>query len=279
MKNLDRIRGALCYIDAHLDQPVGFEEVAAAFHLSPYYFHRMFSVIVGKPVSGYIRERRLDRACRLLHDTSGTILSVCMECGFDSQQSFSRAFRRRYGIPPGEYRRRGLLPESDSVDELIRRFTNRTKGGILVCPTLIKRPALRVAGLTGDGSRTAQLWQDFLALSGAITEKLPGGSYEVRLYNGREGRCHVGVAVTADPPPSCTVLELPASEYAAFDVYVSEGYESENSAIAEWLAANAGVYRQRKLSGNDYIVEFYDERFNGEEEGSIVEIWVPVERV
>jgi len=77
--------------------------------------------------------------------------------------------------------------------------------------------------------------------------------------------------------PAYRVVELPASEYASFDVYVARGYDSENSAMNEWLANNDQKYRERLLDGKHYCVEFYDERFHGEEEDSIVEIWVPIE--
>ena len=65
---------------------------------------------------------------------------------------------------------------------------------------------------------------------------------------------------------------------ASFEVYVANGYDSENNAMNEWLLTNAEGYSQRLLNGAYYCVEYYDERFNEDETGSIVEIWVPVEK-
>ena len=75
-----------------------------------------------------------------------------------------------------------------------------------------------------------------------------------------------------------TLLELPPCRYASFEVYVSNGYESENNAMDEWLASNEEGYSEKLLNGKNYCVEYYDERFSGEESGSIVEIWIPIEK-
>jgi predicted transcriptional regulator YdeE len=61
-------------------------------------------------------------------------------------------------------------------------------------------------------------------------------------------------------------------------VYPARGYESENSAMDEWLSKNDKGYTQRLLNGKHYAVEFYDERFKGDSADSIVEIWVPIKK-
>jgi predicted transcriptional regulator YdeE len=73
-------------------------------------------------------------------------------------------------------------------------------------------------------------------------------------------------------------MELPPSQYASFDVYVANGYDSENSAMDEWLELNKDKYTQKLYDNNPYAVEFYDERFHGNDTGSIVEIWIPIEK-
>ena len=91
---------------------------------------------------------------------------------------------------------------------------------------------------------------------------------------------HVGVAVSdANVDGRLSVMVLHASHYASFDVYPARGYGSENSAMDEWLANNDKGWSQRLLGGNPYVVEFYDERYTGNDDaGSIVEIWVPVKK-
>lgn len=282
MNKLQRISEVLHYIEDHLDEIADYEQVAETFNFSPYYFHRLFSAVVGKPIATYIRERRLAKASKLLTDPDKTITSICFECGFNSSQSFCRAFKNSYGISPSDYRRQGYTPVIMSVEEIIEKFTKKLRGGILVHPKMIKRGELLIAGLTGDGSKTRELWQEFCKLYKEIgfTNKVADNSYEVRIYNDDQCTCHVGVCVTdSKVDPAFTLLKLPASTYAAFEVYVARGYDSENDAMDEWLEANKERYKQRLFDGAPYVVEYYDERFDGDSDDSIVEIWVPIEEI
>ena len=54
------------------------------FYISPYYFHRTFSAIVGKAIAEYIRDRRLERAAVLLSETDKPVIEIGLECGYDS---------------------------------------------------------------------------------------------------------------------------------------------------------------------------------------------------
>jgi AraC-like DNA-binding protein len=317
MGNFDKIKAALEYIDSHLGEPMSYESLAKMFYFSPYYFHRMFSAIVGESIAAYIRDRRFMRACEQLASTGEAIINIGFDCGYDSAQSFSRAFRSKYGLPPSEYRKQGYAPVIVTADELIMKFTNRLRGGVFVNPKIIKRNALTIAGVSGDGDETGKLWKAFEKLCGEmpLTNKVSENGYEIRLYDGVSCIVHVGVAVSAapanapaaspvptvtasaapanapsaSPMPTVTasaapaetqyeLYELPACEYASFDVYVANGYDSENSAMDEWLKTNQQGYTQKLLGDAHYCVEYYDERFHGEEAGSIVEIWVPIEK-
>jgi len=95
---LQLINEVLHHIEEHPDEITSYEQVADIFCFSPYYFNRLFSAVVGKPLTTYIRERRLAKASILLTDPDETIMSICFECGFNSSQSFCRAFKNSYGI-------------------------------------------------------------------------------------------------------------------------------------------------------------------------------------
>lgn len=281
MNNFNKIAEALHYIDNNLKEDLDFKHIADTFHFSPFYFHRVFSAIVGKTITAHIRSRRLEKACKLLANTDKSITSICIECGFDSSQAFCRTFKNSYGVSAKEFRSLGYVPVELSVEEMIIKFTNRLKGGILVHPNIIKRDSLLIAGVTGDGRKTGELWQHFMELDKEIglNNKLSDNGYEIRVYSESECQCHVGVSVSDNNVNSSfTLFQLPSSVYAAFDVYVAKGYESENSAMDEWLDANKDKYKQRMHDGKPYVVEFYDERFHGNSEDSIVEIWIPVEK-
>jgi AraC-like DNA-binding protein/predicted transcriptional regulator YdeE len=279
--NFSKIKEAIEYIDTHVDEPIGFEMIAERFHFSPYYFHRVFSTITGKTIAVYIRDRRLQFACVQLSSSDQSILSIGLDCGYNSAQAFTRAFRAVHGLSPSQYRKQGCIPTQTTADELIRQFTNRIKGGIYVKPTIINKEALLIAGVSGDGNRTGDVWSAFEKLSQdkPLKNKLSDNGYEIRLYEGDTCTVYVGLAVSnMDVDGAYTVFQLPAAKYASFDVYVANGYTSENSAMNEWLQTNSEGLSEKLLNGSHYCVEYYDERFSGNSSDSIVEIWIPVEK-
>lgn len=148
-------------------------------------------------------------------------------------------------------------------------------------PDMIKKEKIVLAGVSGFGNETAEIWKRFINL---YKEAPPPGkrsedSYEVRIYDSlsEQERVFVGCEVNG----SCDgyeILQIPSSEYASFDVYVKEGYESENSAMEEWLVSNEKGYVRNLLEGKPYCIEHYDARFDDSNDESIVEIWLPVKK-
>lgn len=113
------IRQSLYFIETNLYEEIGLEEVASEALLSPYHYHRVFRREVGMTVVEYIRHRRMSYASAALRSTNVGILDISLECGFDSQEAFTRAFRKIYGMPPGRFRKLFDL----------RLFEGRTRGG------------------------------------------------------------------------------------------------------------------------------------------------------
>ena len=104
-------------------------------------------------------------------------------------------------------------------------------------------------------------------------------SYEVRIYDSttEEETVFVGCEINGE----CNgyeIFQIPASEYASFDVYVKEGYGSENDAMEEWLVSNEKGYVRNLLDGKPYCIEHYDARYDDSGDESIVEIWLPVKK-
>lgn len=101
-----RLRRATELIEASLDRDLDLAEIAAAAGLSPYHFSRVFKAATGSSPYRYLTERRIERACSLLHGGNSTIAEVATEVGFSSQSRFTHAFRRLVGLTPGAWRRR-----------------------------------------------------------------------------------------------------------------------------------------------------------------------------
>ncbi len=105
MKHTRHIQHSIEYIEAHLHEQLSLQHIAAQIGFAPNYFHHLFSRAVGKGVADYIRQRRLCQSALLLITTEQGILDIAMQCGFESQEAFTRAFKKEYVLPPGRYRK------------------------------------------------------------------------------------------------------------------------------------------------------------------------------
>ena len=83
--------------------------LARAHYYSPARFHAIFVREVGQSPGAFLRDKQLERACAALHNTRQNVLDIALAAGFESPQGFNRAFKRKFGITPSEYRARAYL--------------------------------------------------------------------------------------------------------------------------------------------------------------------------
>lgn len=98
------IEAVIDYIESHLDGKLELETVAEAVHYSKYHLHRLFTETVGMTIHDYVQRRQLTEAAKLLIFSDKPIIEIAFICGYESQQSFSLAFKAMYKSPPAEYR-------------------------------------------------------------------------------------------------------------------------------------------------------------------------------
>jgi AraC family transcriptional regulator len=108
----ERILRVLVFIQQHLDEDMPLEQLAKVAHFSPYHFHRVFSGMVGESLAEHIRRLRLERAAMRLNHTDRSVLEIALEAGYETHESFTRAFSALYGCSPSAFRSdKGLLPK------------------------------------------------------------------------------------------------------------------------------------------------------------------------
>ena len=90
------IEAVIDYIESHLDGKLELETVAEAVHYSKYHLHRLFTDTVGMTIHDYVQRRQLTEAAKLLAFSDKPIIEIAFICGYESQQSFSLAFKAMY---------------------------------------------------------------------------------------------------------------------------------------------------------------------------------------
>jgi len=125
---LEKLLPVLVHIQANLDEDLSLDALAKRVRLSPFHFHRLFRSAVGETLKQYTQRLRLERAANRLIIFDGTILDVALDSGFQSHETFTREFKRRFQVTPRGYRQwaRGKLKQNSAsptqLDELFDDF-------------------------------------------------------------------------------------------------------------------------------------------------------------
>lgn len=107
MEWLERMNDAIDYIEDNLEHAIDYDQIAKIALCSVYQFQRMFSFVINVPLSEYIRRRRMTLAAFDLKDRKNTVIEIALKYGYETPESFSRAFQNLHGMTPTAARNAG----------------------------------------------------------------------------------------------------------------------------------------------------------------------------
>ena len=230
MQSLDFLADVLAHIEAHLFEPLSVARLARVSGLSPYHFSRLFTARLGESAMGYVRARRLEAAALRLSGAAAPsrLIDLAFDCGFESQEAFSRAFKRRFGVPPGRFR--AARPDIPTMEPHMTQAAAARAPRIEQLPA-IGRGAFTVAGVQAtfdeqNKSGIPGLWPRLLKCL-PLPGQVDAQSYGVCWLADRdEGSIHymAGVEVrgNAPLPDGFARLEIAPQTYAVFRVTLSD---------------------------------------------------------
>ena len=281
----DRMAEVAEWIEAHLDAPLTLGDIADRAGLSPYHFSRVFSARMGRSVMAHVRARRLIRgARRLTADPDLKLIDLALDCGFESQEAFTRAFVRIFGVSPGRFRRGFAVTPLEGQYPM----TPSTPGtaAVVRLPDLVTMPAFVVAGPARrfDQETKSDIPQLWPRLIGALPFKgqLPGWTTYGVVWNSdrEEGTFEymAGVAVQPDtvPPEGFETKPIPAATYVVFQITLDGGplHPQVKAAMARiWdeLFPGTGL-----ILAETPDFELYDGEFEPTTPGAVIDFHVPV---
>lgn len=108
------LQKAIDYIEDHLTETIDYEVVASQCFYSSYHFQRVFSILCGFTVGEYIRNRRLSLAGSELAASDAKVIDIALKYGYESPDSFAKAFKKFHGILPSQVKNNGSVLKSYS---------------------------------------------------------------------------------------------------------------------------------------------------------------------
>lgn len=282
MEWMEVIGKAIEYMEDHMTEELTVEMIAGQVSISPFYFQKGFSMLCGFTIMEYIRSRRLALAGNELAITEAKVIDVALKYGYDSPDSFTKAFTRFHGITPSMVQKNSAMLKSFAP----LKIKISLKGGYLMDYRITKKDSFTVIGASkrfkyeGAKSEIPEFWKEHYAAGNGqhvcgmfgvnIDEKMENDEFEyliADIYN-----------PIVDIPEGFVTKTIPAFTWAVFPCKGSmpEALQDVNEKIfSEWLPA----LKDYEFAAG-YCIEMYDapDKYpkGTMDENYYCEIWIPV---
>jgi len=273
------IQNAIYYIETHLTEALDMREIAKHAYVSPFYFQRIFAALCGIGAGEYIRNRRLTLAGKELLESDQRIIDIAMKYGYESPDSFNRAFQRFHGVSPSAARKNKKALHSFAPIQIHLPL----EGDTMLEYTIAEKAQFTVVGLSrmfnSDTSyqEIPDFWNETMSLENCPVM----GMYGICI-DSEDGEKEFEYLIAdnylpwKEIPEGCVVKVIPASTWAIFPCRgpLPKALQDVNTKMwTEWLPS----CKTHRLAGN-YSIEMYAPPAEKEED-TYSEIWLPVEKI
>lgn len=289
MNYLKNVQKGIDYIEANLDFDIILSQVANEAGLSQWHFQRIFKALTNETLKTYIRSRRLANSLDKLLSTNLRIIDIAVSAGYESQESFTRAFKTSFDLTPNEYRKLGdksLFLKKIEFDAVYLKHINQN---ISLEPEVYTQKPLKLVGLktcfysidsekNNIGEKIPALWYSFLQRMNEIEHMVSGTCYGVIRQikeNTDQLEYYAVVEVTRITllPDKMQCIDVPLSSYAKF-THKGEAKQIDNTVnyiYSTWLLKSG----KRHTSGAD--LEIYNYEYDPVSENSVMYYAIPIE--
>ncbi len=272
---IESFQAAIDYMERHLTEQMDIEAIAGQAALSPFYYQRIFGALCGMTVGEYIRGRRMTLAAQRLAATDDKVIDVALQYGYDSPDSFAKAFQRFHGITPSQAREAGAPLRSLAP----LRIKITWEGGNMLDYRIVEKAPFTVVGMKRRfNSETSyqeipRYWEEW-------TKDMKGlkGMFGLCLdMDGKEFDYWIADLYEPwkDVPAGCETCVVPGGLWAQFICRgpLPDSLQQVNTQIwSEWLPTLQGY----ELAGG-YNLEFYMPPADKPED-TVSYIWIPLKK-
>ena len=289
MDYLSLIQKGIDFIEQHLDSEIQPLDVARESGISQWHFQRIFKALTNETLKSYIRSRRLSDAMRKLLQSDRRIIEIALESGFESQESFTRAFKKMYGITPNEFRKLG---EKNRFSEKIKfdsEYLQHIHQSIELEPEIVQQSERRMVGIktlyygvdsekNNIAEKLPALWDEFVPRMEEITHRPNNLSFGI-IQTQKDtdlleyyAVCEVDQKADMVIPEGMVCITIPAAKYAVFTHKgdVLHLNNTVNYIYSSWLM-NSEYWH---TYGPD--IEVYDDQYISDSDESVMYYSIPV---
>lgn len=286
MNYFDRIQSAIDYIESLLTSEINLEDVADQACFSLYHFHKIFHAITQNSIKEYIRKRRLTEAAYELVNTDRRIIEIAFDYQYQSQEAFTRAFKKMFGTTPRKYREKKehyVLLQKKKLTESRLKHLN---GGIALEPKIMNKDEFKIIGMkyygANQNNEIPNLWGDFSTRITEIQNRVNSGvtmglcEYVPNLTDESKFSYIACVEVDAlvEIPDGMVGKIVSTNQYA---VFTHKGPAKKLGETYEYIYGNWLLKSDYEpIEAHDF--ELYDQRFT-DDENSEMEIFIPIRKL
>jgi AraC family transcriptional regulator len=132
----ENIRKAIDFLENHYAENILLEDIAHFAGLSPFHFHRIFKLITNHTIKQTLTRVRLEKSAQLLKFTPTDVAQIGLEVGYENHETFSRAFKNYFGIPPSQYR-------GQSLQEIAHKQTQYAQNQVNLASLNLEKPTIK----------------------------------------------------------------------------------------------------------------------------------------
>ncbi len=289
MNYLEQVQKGIDFIETSLDFDITLSQVASEAGLSQWHFQRIFKALSNETLKTYIRSRRLANALNKLLTSEQKIIDIAITAGFESQESFTRAFKKTFHVTPNEARKIGNKKLFLKKIEFNIEYLRHINQNVSLSPEIYIQKKMLLVGVQTQfysvdseknniAEKLPSLWHEFSPRMGEIKNRVTNTAYGVIQQTQDKtdlleyyAVCEVSKIDVL--PTGMVCIEIPVSRYAKF-THKGDTKNIDNTVnyiYSSWLMQSS----ERHSYGAD--MEIYGREYDPESEDSVVYYAIPIE--
>lgn len=223
----DALEQCFNYIESNINDKISLDDISIYAGVSKYYLHRMFKSLTGETIMDYVQSRKLTSSINELIGTKMRIIDIALEYGFDHEQSYIRAFRKKFGYTPQKVRHDQIsigIKEKININDIIAINNSVTYRPFYVFKQKFDIVGIQHKILSKSGDNIANIhgqnffYNNKFKIANALNPQVYIGYTNWKGYD--EGYIYympsVQVSDLTEIPEGMTGISIPAHKYVVF---------------------------------------------------------------